>query len=353
MQRKYINTIPVLLSNDKIKTLSFSLIRDTDILKTYKTQYKLMDEECINEYNEMINNYNENKEVVKTNKWWNNLNYILKQCEIYNIDVVITIYDFNEKSMFKGNYSTNDWDDNIQGKFLKDLCNFVNYHINDDGDIIYGSGGKPEKRYCKCILNFGYGCYKNPNDINNEISVIYPMSGYLRDMIMHMAYDYGFTSNMMSLTANESGNIYYYNPYSEWKSYDDNMLHSLLEYEIVTRDFVDGQSNGMAQSVVYDESAKPSGGYCGFLINCNNKSIPLMTMYDMSYLMEELKYDDEEGNKISVVNHYTNNGIINPTIMNEIFNPSSRKCLRYFNNNSNYFTSSSLVRFDDNGEVIV
>lgn len=346
MKRKYISTIPVLVSRSGSNFLSFSLIKDIDKIKE-STQFKLMDNEVINDYYNIINNYNNNIEVKRNTLWWKNLDFIMKQCEIYSIDLFITIFDFTEKSLFNGNYKTEDWD-KVKEKFIKDICDFINYRIDDNGDVVY-ENNKPQKRYCRCILNFGYGSYSDPDDINNEKYPVYPTCGFLRSMIMYMAYDCLFTSNMMALTADENNNLYYYNPYTEWKSFDDEKDHKLNEFEITAIDYVDGLSNGMAKSVTYDEQSKINGGYCNFLINCNKKSIPIMSMCDFSYIMNELRYTDED-KKISVLDYYTVNGEIHPNIMNDIFNPSSRKCIRYFKK-KDYFSTGEYVRFDINGEI--
>ena len=350
MKRKYINTIPVLLSSCGANYLSFSLLKNIDILKSYVVQYSLMDDDVVNDYINILSNYNSGSEVIKNTPWWNNLDFILKQCEIYSIDLFITIYDFRELPPFNDNYTTNDWGDK-QKRFIKDICDFINYRVDSSGNIIYDADGKPEKRLCHCILNFGYGSYSNPDDLDNEKYPIYPMSGYLREMIMYMAYECNFTSNMMAITANESNNIYYYNPYSEWKSYDDLNQHTLENFDVTAEDCVDGLINGEAHSVLYDEDSNVSGGYCNFLINCSKYSLPIMSMYDFSDKMNELKYVDMEGNKISVVAYHTENGEIHPNIMNDIFNPSSRNCIRYFKK-SNYFDVGGYIQFDTNGDVV-
>lgn len=348
MKRKYINTIPVLVSRCGSQFLSFSLIRDIDIIKN-SDQFKLMDSDTINDFNNIVSNYKSNKKVQRNTVWWNNLDYILKQCEIYSIDLFITIFDFKEKNLFGDNYVTDDWDAKYQN-FIKDICEFVNYRIDSSGNVVY-ENNEPQKRYCHCILNFGYGSYTNPDDPNNQKHPIYPTCGYLRNMIMYMVYDCDFTSNMMALTANESDNIYYYNPYSEWKSYDDNIQHQLTDYEITARDTIDDLKNGSARSVVYDENSKVVGGYCNFLINCSKKSLPIMSMYDFSDIMKQLNYTNSSNDeKITVEEYYTQNGEIHPNIMNDIFNKSARKCIKYFKTND-YFDTNLYVKFDSDGEV--
>ena len=361
MKRKYINTILSWLGVNKVTHVSFSLVRDTDKLMSYKPQDRLMDAELIDQFNDMMNKYAKGEEPDKNNKWWNNLKFILDCCDIYGIDLIITIFDFNEVNAFITNrsetsdfsYTSANWDDNKQGRFLSDVCKFLKYRHDDNGNIIYDSDrpDRPERRYSKIILNLGYSNYINLSDKTNKLQPMYPSCGYIRPMVMHLAYQCHFSSNMMSITANEEGNVYYYNPYSEWKSYDDAVQHNLNEYEITARDYVDGCYNGNAQSVIYDtDGSAVVGGYCKFIIDCDRKSIPNMSIYDMSGRMNQPMYNLKTSQ--TVVEYYTDEaGDIDCNIIPKIFNPSALNTIKYLYDN-NYFSDKNQYRFNQDGDLI-
>lgn len=333
---KYRNTVLPLISNSGGNCISFSIINDTTDLKereeviwntetqTYtkniiqpKEYETMMDYVAITDYDNM---WNDLSEIDTTTKWWSNLKEILTQASIYDMFVVITLQDFTDKNHpfikdveEKNRFIDSMWSKDKEEKFYSTLIS-----------VIKECGSK-------VILNLGYRHYINESDLKNEKYPIYPTCGYLRKMINYIAYDCNFTSNWLSLTANENDNLYYYNPYCEWYSYDDDIYHALKIGSILNKDCIDGKFNDEAICVSYDEDSNISGGYAKCIIDAHKHSIPIFHMLNLK-------------DRIPV-----GADINDPNIMSRIFCYNSRNAIRYFKL-SNYFEFSE-IEFDENGDV--
>lgn len=314
---KYRKTILPLISISGANVVSFTLLKNTVDIQTSV----LIDKDCIDQYNKMVSDLSS---IDENNKWWDNLKEILEQCSILNITPVITIMDFNdsenpfirdEKSSTI--YTDKNWKDDKQGLFLKTLFNIASrYEI-------------------KPIYNIGYGHYKNPIDPNNSKYTIYPTCGYMRQLINWCVYECGISSNYLCLTCNSDGNLYYYNPYTEWHSFDNLQSNTeLKEHDVLLKDNIDGFINDNAPVVTYDSDDEIYGGYAGYIIKCHKHSIPIFTMSDILEKVSESQLD-----------------ISDPNIMNDIFCKKSRDAIRYLKTDS-YFESDGRIQFDANGDVL-
>lgn len=241
----------------------------------------------------------------ETSKWWRNLDDILNQCSIYNITAIMTIFDFSHDSnspysnLLSAPYTGDSWNDEIHPQFLSVLVS----HIKRSG--------------CDYILNLGFGSYKT-TDTRYKI---YPTSGFLRKMIMYLVYTCGVSSNHLSLTATKNSNLYFYNPYCEWKSFDDDSISKFEDSSLIIRDI----SNGKGSLVVYDNNGKVSGGYAKTILTLSSKCILSLSVSSM----KDLVTDDMNINDIN--------------IMNEIFSPIARSAIRYFKNIDN----NGFINFGD------
>jgi hypothetical protein len=148
---------------------------------------------------------------------------------------------------------------------------------------------------------------------------------------MWCVYKCHVSSNFLGLTANEDNNLYYYNPYCEWKVYDDEKEYDIDGSQIFIKYTVDGLKNDNADIVTYDKG-KIVGGYSKCLIDCGKHTIIIFAMDDIvSKIPAGANLDD-------------------PNIMSTIFCSNSRTALRYFKGN-NYFEFNEL-EFDENGDVL-
>ena len=311
LKDKYRNTIIPLIVNSGGNIISFRLIIDPD---TINEREELLDQEAIDSYKNIFA-YNSTN-----SKWWSNLEDILSQASILNMTVVITICDFNDANnpfikdadpLIK--YDEPNWFDQVQGSFFKRLTDVTN------------------KYDCKVIYNLGYGCFHNPDDPNNINQVMYPTPSYLRKWIMWLAYECNKTSNMLALTANSEENLYYYNPYCEFKSYDDADIHILRNCELLAKDCVDGHYNDSAKIVGWFEKSI-SEGYSKIITNSDKYSLPIFSMQNLTEkITDDMNIED-------------------PNIMNDIFCKNSREAIRFFKT-KNYFNSDGRMTFDENGEV--
>lgn len=333
---KYRNTILPLISNSGGNCIAFSIINDTTDLKereeivwntesqTYtKNTIQPKEHELMMDYVSIIdydNMWNDLSQIDTTTKWWSNLKEILTQVSIYDMIAVITLQDFMDRNHpfiknveEKNRFTESMWSKDREEKFYSTLIS-----------VIKECGSK-------VILNLGYGHYVNTTDLKNEKYPIYPTCGYLRKMINYLVYDCNFTSNWLSLTANENDNLYYYNPYCEWYSNDDDTYHTLTAGTILNKDCIDDKFNDEAICVSYDEDSNISGGYAKCIIDADKHSIPIFHMLN---LKDRISDSDD---------------INDPNIMSKIFCYNSRNAIRYFKL-SNYFDFNE-IEFDENGDV--
>jgi hypothetical protein len=265
-------------------------------------------------------------------------------CDRFGLTCIVNLLDFT--------YQKYKWLENIPDmekythdmadeKFIKFMCIIVNY-------VYYNRNKK--RRSCRIILNLGNGSFVNSADLLNEKFHIYPNCGFIRELIMKLVNRCKISSNYMSITANEANNLYYYNPYSEFKCYDDNVQHELKDYEICIRDSVDHKYNGNADSIIYDSESNIESGYAKFYTSCSERSYPMSYMYD---LMEWCnKPSGLIGSKTILEKYTLPGGKIDSNIMNVIFTPNARKVMRYFyKGHENYFKYKDLEFDPDSGDV--
>lgn len=335
LKDKYRKTLPVLTSNSGGNSFSFDLIVDPETIN-HKTKtiwdetsqsfietveyHDFYDYEAIESYKSIWDDLDNGRDIDTTTKWWDNLRELLTQCSIYDMIVIITLQNFKDpsnpfiKNVKSDHIFTSDmWRDDYEGKFLSTIFEEV------------------KKTQCKVIYNIGRGSYDNPIDLKHQNYKIYPTCSYLRKFIMWCVYKCGITSNILSLTANDKDNLYYYSPYCEWRSFDDTENHELDDSQILITDCVDEKLNDSADIVSY-EKGKMKGGYAGYMIKCSKHSI-------LSFCMNSLNHNIPDASDIN-----------DPNIMSTIFCNNSRTALRYFKG-GNYFDFQEL-QFDENGDVI-
>lgn len=339
LKDKYRKTIVPLISNSGGDVLAFSVIignMDSLIKSTSKKwieetqtfeddqitdsdeEVEFLDSNCAKSYINLLNQIKSDDSIDTTTKWWQNLKDILNTCSIANIKVVMTIFDFRDgKNIFLNNsqndYTDENWSDDKQGKFLTALFDVC------------------KETSCDIIYNLGYGSYKHPFDEKNEKYQIYPNCGYLRRYILWCVYQCGISSNNLSLTGNANSNLYYYNPYCEWKSYDDCAFHNLMSSELTTMDCVDGYVNDNAEIVEYDYTYTIIGGYANYLVSSDVHSLPI---FNMQNLKEKISETDN---------------VKDPNIMSKIFCSNSRAAIRHFKYKD--LEHWKEFEFDEDGEV--
>lgn len=335
-EKFYLPILPILV-NDSIQTVGVSLNPILDNLKD--TLYIFHDVEIINDYNKLIDSIYKGEEIdVSNNKYIQRIDLFMDSCEAWGFTVIVNLMDFTyQKYMWLQNIPDMDkyTHDMIDEKFIQYMSLIVNH--------IYYNLKNNKRRLCRIILNLGNGSFVNPADIDNEKFSIYPNCGFMRELIMKLVYKCKISSNYMSVTANEDNNLYYYNPYSEFKCYDDAKEHKLLDYDICIRDSVDNKTNGNDDVIIYDDENNIKSGYAKFYTSCSDKSYPMSYIYD---LMEWAnKYD---GLKTILEKYTMLSGEIDSNIMNVIFTPHARKVMRYFfKGHIKYFKYKDL-EFDPN-----
>ena len=340
LKHKFYNPLLPILVNDSIKTTGLSL---NPILSNLKdTDYKFHDQEIISDYNRLIDDiYNDRDTDLTNNKYLVRIDEFMTTCDAFDITCIVNLLDFTYQS-YRWLEDVPNMDkythDMVDEKFIRFMTLIVKYIYYDRND---------NRRSCRIILNLGNGSFINPDDVNNEKYNIYPNCGFIRELIMKLVYNCKISSNYMSITANKDNNLYYYNPYSEFKCYDDGVQHELKDYEICIRDYVDDKTNGMDDSIIYNDENNIESGYANFYTQSSERSYPLSYMYD---LMEwcSIVVDNE-----TILEKYTMpNGEIDSNIMNVIFTPNARKVMRYFyKGHENYFKYKDLIFDPDTGDV--
>lgn len=315
LKDKYRNTVLPLISNSGGNLISFTLIPSSNIIANEKSE--LLDNDAITSLSSIVSN------VSTDTKYWENLKEILSQATILNMRVVITLWDFRDKIIAK---KFNNLDDD---KLYTDVAWNDTYK-----EFFTRLSGVLSKYDCDIVVNLGYHSYTNPNDIEHKIYPMYPTCGFIRKLIMYTSNDNKlFTTNLMGLTANEEENLYYYNPYCEWYSFDDEKEHNLTNCQVVVRDCVDSVFNDNGHIITYDDKGKCNGGYIKYYMKCSKYSLPIFSMYNLKEkITEEMNIND-------------------PNIMNDIFCKNSREAIRRVYG-KDYFYNTGVLEFDENGEVI-
>ena len=343
LKQKFYNPIIPIIVNDSIKTIGVSLNPILDNLTD--TDYKFHDQVIINDYNKLITDiYNDIDLDLNNNKYLKRIDEFMTTCDTFGLTCIVNLLDFTYQK-YKWLENIPDMEkythDMVDEKFIKFMCIIVNY--------VYFNRNK-KRRSCRIILNLGNGSYTNLSDLENEKFSIYPNCGFIRELIMKLVNRCKISSNYMSITANESNNLYYYNPYSEFKCFDDNKYHELKDYEICIRDSVDNKDNGNDDSIIYNDENNIESGYAKFYTSCSEKSYPMTYMYD---LMEWCnKPSGLIGSKTILEKYTMTGGEIDSNIMNVIFTPNARKVMRYFyKGHENYFKYKDLEFDPDTGDV--
>ena len=315
LKDKYRNTVLPLISNSGGNVVSFTLIPSSDIITNENSQ--LLDNDAIASLNSIVSNTSTDT------KYWSNLKEILSQATILNMRVVITLWDFRDKVIAK---KFNNLDDD---KLYTDTA------WNDTYKEFFTRLSSITSQYdCDIVINLGYHNYTNPNDPDCNNYPMYPTCGFIRKLVMYTSNENKlFTTNLMGLTANEDENLYYYNPYCEWYSFDDEKEHNLTNCQVVVRDFVDSSRNDGGHIITYDDKGKCNGGYLRYYVLCAKYSLPIFSMNNLKEkITEEMDIND-------------------PNIMNNIFCKNSREAIRRIYGKE-YFYTTGVLEFDENGEVI-
>lgn len=326
LKDEYYDTIIPITLNDKMNTIGLDLNPNMDNFND--PNYLIHDKDIIDDYNELMRYYcGETDHIKSDNKYYQRLNDFMLACEAHDLTVVVNLLDFECKSYHllnnideKDRYTVIMWEEGSFKRYLKDILKHITTKQLDDGDTV--------KRDCKIVFNIGYGAYPNDADPELEKYSMYPTCKFVRDMVMFMSYRCDFSSNYMAITHNSNQDLYYYNPYSEFKSYSDQLKHQLQNYEV---EFLNAENE---HCVTYEEG-EISGGY--------------------------FKYITDIGNTYSYPIAYTNNIIgnipdgmsITPNIMNKAYLPLVRKAIRYMTcghtGKKNYFNHKD-INFDDDDD---
>ncbi len=315
LKDKYRNTVLPLISNSGGNVISFTLIPSSDIITNENSE--LLDNDTIKSLDSIISN------TTTDTKYWSNLKEILSQATILNMRVVITLWDFRDKVIAK---KFNNLDDD---KLYTDAA------WNDTYKEFFTRLSSITSQYdCDIVINLGYHSYTNPNDPDCNNYPMYPTCGFIRKLVMYTSNENKlFTTNLMGLTANEDENLYYYNPYCEWYSFDDEKEHNLTNCQVVVRDYVDSTTNDNGHIITYDDKGKCNGGYLRYYVLCAKYSLPIFSMNNLKEkITEDMNIND-------------------PNIMNNIFCKNSREAIRRIYGKE-YFYNTGALEFDENGEVI-
>lgn len=293
LKEPYINQVIPLVDKSGGNCISFSLVYDPSNIHE---DPRLINQLCIPVYTYSPTDHGTEPvwHIDDTSKWWRNLDSILEQCSTYNITAVMTLFDFSHDSnspyslLLSAPYTNENWNESQHCIFLDTLISHI-------------------KRYgCDYILNMGYGSYPS----TDTRFKIYPTSGFLRKLIMYLVYTCGVSSNHLALSATEKSNLYYYNPYCEWKSYDDESVTEFDESSVIVLD----PTNGKSSLVTYNDDGKVNGGYAKLVLKMPEKSIISLAVSRMSEFISQ----QTDINDINV--------------MNQIFSPTVRSAIRYFKN---------------------
>lgn len=333
LKNKFYNPIIWIMEKDNIKYTAISINPNIDNISI--GDQRLIDNNIIEDHKKIYNHFFKGITTdLENNLYVKRLRNYLEQLEILDFVVVINLMDFEcdnypwldgvpEKVRY-----THDMDHDNLKKYLKFIIDNVYYKLNDKKKI---------KRNIPVLLNLGNGSYDNKVDVNRELFDVYPNCGFIRDLVMYLTYDCNLTTNFMSISCNDKDNLYYYNPYTEFKSYDDFKQRQLEIYTICTRDMVDGYTNGFDNIITYNVDGSVSGGYFKYLTECHKYSIPLSYIYDLSQWFDKRYNNTNE----TILQHYTKNmsgDEIDSNIMNSIYTPNYRSVVRYmYNGHKDYF----------------
>lgn len=345
LQDRYFRTLIPMMFNDGIKTFGISVNPDMD--KYTDNEFCLHDLELIESHKQLVQEIL-NGNAVSNSKYLDRIDEIMTMAEALDCTVIVNLMDFhkNNYEWMKDvpetiRYTDDMWSYNNFYKYLETVIKKI--YMKDESD------GSERRRRVRIVLNLGTGRYINTTDVNDEKYTMYPNCGYLRSLIMHLAYQCKVSSNYMSIPANENSNLYYYSPYAEFKSYND-VERITDEHEIIIRDIVDGKSNGLADIVTYDkEDSSIQGGYLNYYKKCNPKSYVLSYIYDLNVWLNKM-YDNNQ----TIKEHYTlEDGTLDTNVMNDIFTPNARTAMRYmYLGHDKYFEFENL-KFDPvEGEVL-
>lgn len=347
LKNKFYNPIIWIMEKDSIKYTALSINPNLDNISSGDMNH-FIDNNIINDHKKVYDHFfNDIPTDLENNLYIKRLKNYLQQLEILDFIVVINLLDFScdnypwLKDIPERIRYTHDMNSEKFKNYLKYLVDCIYYKLDVNNKKI--------RRQLKILLNIGNGTYDNKQDVNRELFDMYPNCGFMRDIVMYLTYDCGLTTNYMCISSNDKDNLYYYNPYTEFKSYDDFITRSLDIYTVCMRDCVDGFKNGMGEIITYNDDGSISGGYFKYLTECNKYSIPLSYIYDLSeYGSKKYKNTD-----VSILEHYTMpNGELNSNIMNDIYSPAYRSAVRYmYNGHDNYFDFECYSFNENSGEL--
>lgn len=242
----------------------------------------------------------------ETTKWWRNLDEFCLQAKQYNITIIPTLIDFcgspfdpfisydmassSSSSSVVFPYITDNWNDDIQGYYLKR----VTQHIKDSG-VNY-------------IINIGCKSY---NQDQETPQTLLPSAGYMRKLILWLVNECKISVNKMSLTANTNRNLYDSNPYCFYKMYTGE--YAPQDDEINNEELVDSQWGGIGRTQVFDDNENLIDGYVKFLQDCSENAIACMNTWKMTYFESELP--------IGMTKDH-------PNAINYLFAPRQREAMR-------------------------
>jgi hypothetical protein len=348
LKSKFYNPIVWIMSKDGINYTGISINPNIDNINI--GDRVLIDDNIIDDHKKIYDHFfNDIPTDLENNLYIKRLKNYLDQLEILDFTVVINLMDFScdnypwIKDVPEKVRYTHDMDHDKLKEYLKFMVNTIYYKKDINGYIV--------KRNMIILLNLGNGSYDNKEDVDRQLFDMYPNCGFIRDLVMYLTYKCGLTTTYMGISSNDKDNLYYYNPYTEYKSYDDEIQRKLDSYSICTRDCVDGYKNGNAEIISYNEDGTISGGYFKYLTECDKNSIPLSYIYNLSEWFDK-KYNNTEE---TILEHYTKNmdsGEIDSNIMNSIYTPNYRSAVRYmYNGHNEYFSFEPYIFNKDSGEL--
>ena len=321
LKDKFYKPIYPMLINDGIKTIGFDLNPNMD--KYIDTEYIVHDKNIFDDYDEWWNYYSDYKNRPGIQLYFDRINEVMSDAERYGFTVVINMLDFAykgykflEKFEEKDRYTVIMWEDKSFQTYLRDVLRHITTKETPDGKRI--------NRDCLILFNIGNGNYYNLSDPECEKYPMYPTCKFMRELIMFMAYKCNLSSNYIGITHNKDQDLYYYNPYGEFKTYDDQSRQKLEDYNI---EYVDVTND---KCIEYDDKGDVIGGYFHYLKECGDTK-----SYPMAFI-PCLKPDN--------VN-------FKPNDLNKEFIPEARRAMRYmYLGHQKYFKYKDL-EFDENGDV--
>lgn len=319
LKQRYYDTIFPMLVNDKCHVVSFDLNPNMD--KYLDLQYRVHDSNIFDDYNTMLNNYFSGNYETSNNSYLDRIDTVMSEVEKYGMTTVINFCDFKYRGYKwladmdeSQKYTVVMWENENFRRFIKDVVRHITTKIVN---------GERVNRDCKIIFNLGNGIFINESDLDCEKYPMYPTCKFIREFVMFLSYKCNLSSNYIAITHNENEDLYYYNPYGEFKSYDDQTKHTLTDYSI---EYINA---GDEECITYNKNGDVDGGYFKYIVDCGNTK-----SYPVAYIDDITKYLGPDA-------------VIDSNLFNIYYIPMARNAMRYMNCGHDKYFKHTDINFEE------